>query len=947
MFELVKSKVNLLEVLEKDLQVPFKISGENTYSIEDEREYGGCPFCSHNDCFKVKHDGENLSDSFFKCFSCDAKGSVIDWVSLRSEISLRDACLQLAKDYKIDLPKDYSPVQELLNTAATYYETCFKETCNKSQLKLSKMTPMEYQLRVRKHQERTISHFHLGWSDGGLIEFLNSLGYDKELLEESGLINKKTGRDFLPQDCFIYPHYFKGKVSHFTFKDPFKKINYQLPNKYVLNGQQFYNQESVKDFETIIIVEGENDLLSVWENTTKYGVIATIGQISTAQLDWLRENLGGKHLITMFDPDEAGDKYRVKLEKIRNSFKSLVQIKPGEDKDIDDHLTSGADLGGIIASGVVKVEVKDTYSPPISSGLSTEGQGDSTVESSDTEHSIFEKYGCYYKVKYKDSVPVYTKISNFTLQLKNVYITDEDDREREVIVVREDGYTSKPFKVNSEIKVSLKAFRVLLARAADCDFFGTDFDLMNMWSLVYSKSTEVLVHVSRVVGRHDKHRGWIFANKFISDTGVVVEPDESGIFWLNGKTIGLKAESLNKSMSSSEMTDVPVLVTDTTPEQRDELLHNFINYLALNFGDMGLAIYMVAWMNACAYSNSIHPVIKGFPMLFIWSSNGQGKGTIGSWLMNLYGQMPHGKTTVTQLKTGVGFARKMEYYSSLPTWVDEIRNDKDTHEHINNFRDYFDRSGRSMGAMNKFGIITKEIRSCALFAGEDYFEDPATKERCLMARIPVLGRETVKSFAWMEANLPYLSSIGYKWILESVNEDHKKLIEEIRALDKRLILEAGCSSRKSKLWSIVGVFAFRLAAKYAPDFNIEKYIFELSAKDSANQKAETTTQQFFERVESIMSQEGIPKITNSHIIREGSKELHIWFPHVYRVVDDSYGGNFAFSKAAVLASLREEPYFISDNKKISMGSDGIRRVVITLDLEKCPDVIKNIGQINK
>jgi hypothetical protein len=95
-----------------------------------------------------------------------------------------------------------------------------------------------------------------------------------------------------------------------------------------------------------------------------------------------------------------------------------------------------------------------------------------------------------------------------------------------------------------------------------------------------------------------------------------------------------------------------------------------------------------------------------------------------------------------------------------------------------------------------------------------------------------------------------------------------------------------------------------------------------------------------------MSQEGFPKLTTAHIIREGNL-LHVWFPHVYRVVQEAYNGRFAFTKNAVLSQLREEPYFVSDVRKISMGLDGVRRVVITLDLNKAPDVIKNIGGANE
>ncbi len=950
MFELVKSKVNLLDVFSKDHEVDLQESGENTYSIADEKEYGGCPFCNHNGCFKIKHDPENISESFYKCFSCDERGSVIDWTAHKHGLTVVEAARKLAKDHGIPLPKDYSPIQELFNVAAGYYHQGFLEVCNKPQMKLSKMKPLEYQEKVRKHKVETLTQFKVGWSDGGLIDFLESIGYENDILLESGLKSKKTEKDFLPRDCFIYPHYLKGKVSHFTFKDPLKKLAYQLPNKYVLNGIEFYNQDSVKDFETVIIVEGENDLLSVWEHTDKLAVIATIGSISTSQLDWMRENLGNKHVVTMFDPDDAGDKYRVKVEKIKSAFRSLTQIKPPEDRDIDDHLTGGTDLYELIKSNVVAVQAKEVYVPPsalasVGVGPAEAAEGEATDEAEVAANTtFFEKHGCYYKMKFKGEEPIYTKVSNFTIQLKNVYSTEDGDRLREIIVIRDDGFVSDPVLANSDTKVSLKTFRVLLARAADADFTGTDHDLISMWDYIYSKQTETLVKVTRVVGRHDKTRGWIFRNKFISDTGLIVEPDESGIFWINGGS-GIRAEGLNKT-TAQDATDIPLLYTDSTPDERDELLGGFIQNLSKNLGDPGSALLMVAWMNACAYSNSIFQLNYSFPFLFVWGSNGEGKGTICSWLMDFYDLGSTGRTAVSQLKSGVGFGRKAEYYASLPLWIDEIRADNDTREFSSTFRSYYDRTPRTMGAKDGFGVKVQDVRSCFMFAGEDHFEDPATKERCITVRVPKLGREKVESFQWIDRQKGSLSSIGYKWVLESVNEDHSKLKAEIKKLDRELIVEAKCSSRKSKNWAVVGIFALRLAEKYMPEFDMKKYLFDVSAKDSDAQKGETTVAQFFETVESIMSQEGYPKLTSSHIQREGSNNnlLNIWFPHVYRVVQEAYHNKFAFTKNAILAQLKEEPYFVSDSRKVSMGIDGVRRMVITLDLTKCPDVIKNIAK---
>ncbi len=72
-------------------------------------------------------------------------------------------------------------------------------------------------------------------------------------------------------------------------------------------------------------------------------------------------------------------------------------------------------------------------------------------------------------------------------------------------------------------------------------------------------------------------------------------------------------------------------------------------------------------------------------------------------------------------------------------------------------------------------------------------------------------------------------------------------------------------------------------------------------------------------------------------------QLHIWYAHVFRVVQDANRGANMFSRNAILNALKEESYFISDTKKIQMGLNGTRRMVVTLDLTKAPDSIKNIA----
>jgi 5S rRNA maturation endonuclease (ribonuclease M5) len=828
--------------------------------------------------------------------------------------------------------------------------------------------------------------------------YLESVGFDDAVIEESGLRNKKTGRDYLPAKCFIYPHYVRGRASHFTFKDPGKRLAFQLPKKYSLNGWTFYNQDSIKTADTVVVVEGENDLISTLATRIAPAVIGTIGQISNDQLEWMRENLSNKRVVTIFDPDEAGNKYRIKVEKNRRFFKNLIHVLPPDDKDIDDLLCGGAKLNEIIRDNKVEVDLSGEKEEAEGDGLEIAWEGDrqdpvatpqpttkpvsqaapagqslkeamasnglalpeeATVgappdddneEYYSPDKKVIQKYGCYWRVQFKDGVPTESRIGNFTMRLLNVFLAETGDRYREVVMIRSDGYRSEPFMVDDDTKVKVQSFKVLAARMADATFTGSEGELAAIWEIVSNRAPAAEVKIPMIVGRHEKHKAWIFRNKLISDTGVVVDPDENGIFWMHGRSVGIRPTSLSKEEGGEESShDIPALMTDLSVEEKDELVKGIIENVGRNLNSLGKAITMVAWTYSSVYSNFIFEMNRGFPFLFFWGVNGQGKTTVAKWItQDFYGINGHGSTSVPNLRSGVGWARKAEYYASIPLFIDEVRSDETTKQYLGQFRAYYDREARTMGTKDSFGVRNIRPKAVFVFNGEDQFDDPATRERCIPIRIPVKDRELQESYKWMEARKHLFTGILYHWLLEFSEvmrspEEQEKLRSEIRALDKDLHA-AGCSQRNSKNWAAVGLFGMRLAEKYFPGFDYKSYLTNASMDESSYQKSDTTLMQFWELVEGARAQE-MSKITDKHIMREDNL-VHIWYPAVFKLVQDDARGKFPFSKNAVLSAIREEPYFVSSDRKVSMGLDGTRRVVLTLDLTKAPDSVRNIALAN-
>lgn len=923
MFSLLKQQLSIVDVINKYIKYELKEIGDNTFTPEDDT----CVFCGHKDCLRIKEDGE---DSIYKCFSCESKGDFITFVASLKNVSPKDAALLIAKDFSVELPKGYSPIQELFDLAAEYYHKCFLETIKKIDV-LGNRSPAEYQLLVRKHSLETLKAIQLGWSDGGLIVYLTSLGFDQDSLKESGLVSKR-GTDYLPAKTFIYPHFVGNKVSHFTFKDPTGRVLFQLGNKFKLNSHEFYGEESLTMEGRPAIVEGENDRISLIEANWPGPVLATIGNMSKPQIEWLSTNLHGKDVVTFFDNDEAGAKYRTRLDKLSLYFRSLTQVTPpGEKQDIDEYLKAGGNLETLVESArqvVSEVVVRSEDEP--------------------TQNKIFEQEGSYWKVKYREGNAYPFKVSNFLIILKNVYICNHE-RIREIVVIREDGKRSRPIIINSETKVSLKLFRTFVANAVDASWYGTEEDLIYVWETVYSKKEEKCVYIPSHIGHLPEHHGWIFRDSFITSTGATIVPDSEGIMWVAGSDSGLKPGSLHQDASiRGKLDDVPRLNSEFSKEERWEMLKGFSQNLSNNLGNTGQALLMLGWCYANVFSDDIFDKYRCFPFLFLWGRHGKGKTNIIKWLLSLFGTDEIGYTTIPQLKSGVGFSRKIGWMASLPVAVDEVRVDQETLAFYGTFRSWYNRVGRVIAAEKSTNIRTTEVRTNFIFGGQDVFTDLATRTRCVPIQISTQGRELEISYRWIESRLQDLSCIGYDWIERSHLVNKKSLFSEVDALHRKLI-EEGCESRTSINWAIVGTFAEILREKLFPEFDFQKYLISEALVDTTEQGTESIAIQFLNVVERLQVGREKAKITRDHIIVDKEGMLHIWLNGVVQIVlAERQETREGFSKTAIRAALREESYYKGEARTVMGIEEANRRVMVFRTLgEDIPEVVQNIAHMAK
>ncbi|HQS59935.1 MAG TPA: CHC2 zinc finger domain-containing protein [Gallionellaceae bacterium] len=315
------------------------------------------PCCSHKDCFSL-FDG----DTAYKCHSCGLSGDVFNFAQDILGMSTGDALREVASFAGVTLPDRKKPadsassagtkpkpdnrLQQVLEATIAHYQAALAERADVMEW-LTAAKP-----QGRGHKVATLKLMEVGCADGKLAEALGKQGFSLDEVKAAGLYveSKKTPgvwRDFFVPGMVLFPHRLpSGEVAHFTLKDPQKKLDYQLRTENRLDGFLWGNQKAIRG-EVVIAIEGENDLASFFDAGYK-NALASLGQLSDAQIQWLDAQASGKTVITWFDYDTkwgengqppAGMKYTRKTYQrlLRNTnCKVLVAsglMEPGEDPD--------------------------------------------------------------------------------------------------------------------------------------------------------------------------------------------------------------------------------------------------------------------------------------------------------------------------------------------------------------------------------------------------------------------------------------------------------------------------------------------------------------------------------------------------------------------------------------------------------------------------------------
>lgn len=352
-FEEVKRHVGIRSYIEADCHVSAKRVGDGSYRINP------CPFCGANDAFTINDKG-----GFFRCFSCQAKGDVIEYEQQRYELeNALDTARRVAEKMGLVInaekgtrnaegkrevvppPPEPDPVPDeeagwtaeidearackVRAMAADFYHNQLMEDPE----------ALAYQIERRGHSLEILKACKVGYAKGGgLIKDMKTGGVEVSELVAVGLVRKRGAGygEYIAAGFTVYPHYTGDRVLFFTIKDPKKEREYQIKKRHAGKGWLCWGQDALESDKPLVIVEGENDRLSVMDKGGYPLVMATIASFNEpAILRALKGRVAGRVVYLAFDADKPkGDKQEPAGARYTRIYAGAVIAGGGEARQI-------------------------------------------------------------------------------------------------------------------------------------------------------------------------------------------------------------------------------------------------------------------------------------------------------------------------------------------------------------------------------------------------------------------------------------------------------------------------------------------------------------------------------------------------------------------------------------------------------------------------------------
>ncbi len=281
------------------------------------RYSGLCPF--HNE--KTPSFSVSADHQFFRCFGCDAKGDVFNFVMNIEGLTFWETLKKLAEQHGIPLPKQSLAGDERTKVRAGIYEMheIAVEHFQRN-LAANAASSVRQYLGERGVTRTSVEQFQLGYADAtgrSLLKILEQRGFKPDQLETSGLVGRREEGGFYDRfrNRVMFPiHNESGKVIAFGGRalDPEDKAKYMnSPETEIYKKSQvLYNLSRAKHqamkLDRILLVEGYMDVIGATQAGATEAVATCGTALTVEQIRAMKRHSQNLHLN--FDPDSAGAK---------------------------------------------------------------------------------------------------------------------------------------------------------------------------------------------------------------------------------------------------------------------------------------------------------------------------------------------------------------------------------------------------------------------------------------------------------------------------------------------------------------------------------------------------------------------------------------------------------------------------------------------------------------
>ena len=332
----IKDKLDVLDVVSKD--VILKKNGSNYWGL--------CPF--HKE--KTPSFSVNPAKGIFKCFGCGEGGDALTYLLKTRGVTFKDLIKDLASEFGLELPNTFSGVKnkdtreqmiKACSKAAEYYQHLLFASADGGKA-------LSY-LSNRGIDEKIIKRYTLGFANKEPNHLYISLKdkFTNEILEKAGLILKTQKGDYIDRfrNRIIIPiHDENGDIVAFGARateegqNP-KYLNSSdslIYNKSKLLYGLYFAKESIKQSDSIIIMEGYFDVISAQAHGVENCVASCGTSLTSEHIKLISRYSKSRKIYLAFDSDSAGIRATQRgAEIIKEAFMGLGNIKQFDESYIN------------------------------------------------------------------------------------------------------------------------------------------------------------------------------------------------------------------------------------------------------------------------------------------------------------------------------------------------------------------------------------------------------------------------------------------------------------------------------------------------------------------------------------------------------------------------------------------------------------------------------------